>query len=62
MCNVYKVISVFLMSSTKVILFVILAQAGIHSPLILQDSLLRGNDGVMKIQGFYESITPELLL
>jgi len=35
---------------------VILAQAGIHSSLILMDSRLRGNDGVMKIQSFYESI------
>ncbi len=28
----------------------------IHNPLILLDSRLREDDGVMKIQGFYESI------
>ncbi len=38
------------------ILFVILAQAGIHSSLILLDSRLRGNDGVVEIQVFCEAI------
>jgi len=28
----------------------------IHNPLISLDSLLRGNDGVVKIQAFYEFV------
>ncbi len=37
-------------------LVVIPAQAGIHNSLILMDSRLRGNDGVVKIQTFYEFV------
>ncbi len=47
------------MDSEKVILFVILAEAGIHNPLILRDSRLCGNDVVVKIQAFYEFVTCE---
>ncbi len=43
---------------SAVFLTKILAQAGIHNPLILPDSRLRGDDGVVMIQGFYEAIMP----